>query len=313
VTETLPFVSVVVPVLNGEDTLADSLATLLRVDYPPERREVIIVDNGSTDRTPEILDRAPVRRLFEPRRGTAKARNLGIEASRGEIVAFTDADCLVTKGWLRALVAGFDGDEVGGVAGEILPFPPRTAAERHAARTRHLSPRRYLHRPELPFAVTANLAFRREVFDQVGLLDPEAPRGGECTDFCTRFFRGIGQRIVFAPRATVFHRHRSNTWELFRQQWNYGRGHAYLYEKYAAELPWTWRHRRQAWGDLARTAGALGTTGLRRATGRASRDDLEFHYFELVRKLASRLGFAWHRLGQRPAAAPMTGDDGPRR
>jgi glycosyltransferase involved in cell wall biosynthesis len=302
VTETLPFVSIVVPVLNGEITLEESLATLLRVDYPSDRREVIMVDNGSTDRTAEILRAAPVRYLFQPDRGTAKARNLGIEASQGEIVAFTDADCLVARGWLKALVAGFAEQVVGGVAGEIFPFPPRTAAERHAARTRHLAPERYLRRPQLPFAVTANLAFRSQVFDQVGLLDPEAPRGGECTDFCTRFLRQTGQRIELAPEAVVFHRHRSSTPELFRQQWNYGRGHAFLYRKYATELPWTWRQRRQAWGDLGRTAAALGVTGARCAAGRGSRRDLEFHFFELIRKLASRLGFVWHRLRQRQGA-----------
>jgi glycosyltransferase involved in cell wall biosynthesis len=292
----------VVPVLNGEHTLEESLTTLLSVDYPADRRELIMVDNGSTDGTAEILRAAPVRYLFEPERGTAKARNLGIEASRGEIVAFTDADCLVARGWLRALVGGFDDEQVGGVAGEIFPFPPRTAAERHAARTRALAPERYLNRPQLPFAVTANLAFRSEVFDQVGLLDPEAPRGGECTDFCTRFFRRTGQRLELVPQAVVFHRHRSSTRELFRQQWNYGRGHAFLYRKYSAELSWTWRQRRQAWGDVGRTAAALGTSGLRYASGRGRRDDLEFHFFELVRKLASRLGFVWHRLRQRQGA-----------
>jgi glycosyltransferase involved in cell wall biosynthesis len=298
-TETPPFVSVVVPVLNGERTVGESLGTLLRMEYPADRRELIVVDNGSTDRTGQIVRGAPVRYLFEPERGTAKARNLGIEASRGEIVAFTDADCLVSRGWLRELVAAFDGDRVGAVAGEIVPFPPRTAAERYAARSRHLSPQRYLRRPRLPFAVTANLAFRRETFGQVGLLDPDAPRGGECTDFCTRFLRQTGQRIELAPKAVVFHRHRSTTRELIRQQWNYGRGDAFLYGKYAAELPWTWRHRRQVWGDVARTAGALAATSVRRAAGRADPGDLEFEYLELVTKVASRLGFAWHRLDQR--------------
>jgi glycosyltransferase involved in cell wall biosynthesis len=296
---TAPFVSVVVPVLNGASTLDGCLAALTRVKYPSDRWELIVVDNASTDRTAEILHAAPVRYLFEARRGVARARNLGIQASRGEIVAFTDADCLVTSGWLQALVAGFDDDQVGAVAGEILPFPPSTGAERYAARIRHLSPQRYLSRPKLPFAVTANLAFRHEVFERVGLLDPESPRGGESTDFCTRFLRRTGQRIELAPRAVVFHRHRSNARELFRQQWSYGRGHAFLYRKYADELPWTWRHRRQAWSDLARTAGGLATTGLRRVTGRAATDDLEFQYFELLRKLASRLGFAWHRLLER--------------
>src|SRR5215217_7628534 len=195
----------------------------MRVEYPSDRWELIVVDNGSTDRTAEILRAAPVRYLLETRRGVARARNLGIQASLGEIVVFTDVDCLVTKEWLKALVAGFGDDQVGAVAGEILPFPPSTGAERYAAKIRHLSPQRYLTRPQLPFAVTANLAFRREVFQRVGLLDPESPRGGESTDFCTRFLRHTGQRIEFAPRAVVFHRHRSTARELFRQQWSYGR------------------------------------------------------------------------------------------
>jgi glycosyltransferase involved in cell wall biosynthesis len=300
--ERLPSVSVVVPVLNAEATIGDLLASIARLDYPPDRREVIVVDNGSSDGTSAVLDGAPVRRLFEPRRGTARARNRGIEASRGEIVAFTDADCVVTTGWLRALVEGFDGPGVGGVAGEILAFPPRTAAERHAARIRHLSPQRYLRRPLFPFAVTANLAFRREVFDRVGLLDPDSPRGGESTDFCTRFFRQTGLELKLASRAVVFHRHRATAADLFLQQWGYGRGHAYLYDKYRADIAWTWRQRVGAWGDVGSTAGKLAAAAGRRACRRGAQSDIEFHYFELIRKLGARLGFLWHRAS-RPASA----------
>jgi GT2 family glycosyltransferase len=295
----LPFVSVVVPVLDGEATIGDFLASLGRLDYPRDRREVVVVDNGSSDRTATLIRRAPVRYLFEGRRGTARARNRGIEASRGEIVAFTDADCVVTTGWLRALVAGFDDHRVGGVAGEILPFPPRTPAERYAARIRHLSPQRYLRRPTFPFAVTANLAFRREVFDRVGLLDPNSPRGGESTDFCTRFFRQTGLELKLAPRAVVFHRHRATAAELFRQQWGYGQGHAYLYEKYRAEIPWSWRQRLAAWRDLGASGGKLVAAGARRVSARAGREELDFLYFEFIRKLALRLGFAWHRGSRR--------------
>jgi len=211
-----PFVSIVIPVLNGERTIEGCLSSLLRMDYPVERREIIMVDNGSTDRTTEIIKSYPVKYLCEPRRGPSFARNRGIEESGGELVAFTDADCLVSTGWLRELVRGFETEGIGGVAGEILPFPPKTPSERYAARIRHLSPGRYLRRETFPFAVTANLAFLREIFEKVGLFDTTSPRGGESTDFCTRFFR-TGLRLHLAQKAVVFHRHRTTASGLFRQ------------------------------------------------------------------------------------------------
>ena len=134
-------------------------------------------------------------------------------------------------------------------------------AERYAARIRHLSPERYLRRPIFPFAVTANLAFRREVFDVVGLLDPRSPRGGESTDFCTRFFRGTGLELRLAPRAVVLHRHRATARELLQQQWSYGRGHAFLYIKYRDEIPWGWRQTASVYVDLLRTASTLPQPG----------------------------------------------------
>ena len=295
-TEEAVFVSVVIPVLDGERTIEGCLTAVLSGDYPAERREVLVVDNGSTDRTREIVARFPVRLLQEPTRGPARARNRAIESAQGDVVAFTDADCLPSTGWLRELVKPFAQPDVGGVAGEILPFPPRTPAERYAARIRHLSPQRYLRRPVFPFAVTANLAFRRAVFGRVGLLDPLAPRGGESTDFCTRFFRGTGQRLELAPRAVVLHRHRSSAGALFRQNWSYGRAHAYLYRKYRDELPWGREQRLQVYGDLARTTGRVAREGARYVARRDNREELEFCSFELLRKLALRLGFVRESL-----------------
>jgi glycosyltransferase involved in cell wall biosynthesis len=298
-TDRLPFVSVVIPVLNGEGHLSTCLDALHRMDYPAERHEILVVDNGSTDQTADVLRRYPVRALHEPRRGPARARNRGIAAARGDIVAFTDADCVPTTGWLREIVRGFSAGDVGGVAGEILPYPPKTPAEKYAARIRHLSPMRYMKREVFPFAVTANLAFRREVFERVGLLDVDSPRGGESTDFCTRFFRGTGQRLELAPHAIVFHRHRSTAWDLFRQQWGYGRGHAYLYIKYRDEIAWSWRETAKVYRDLARSAGSLVWSAMGYSAGRTGRNDLEFDYFEFLKKTALRLGFAREAFSRR--------------
>ena len=114
----LPFVSVIIPVLNGERTIRDCLVSLLRMDYPAGRRVILIVDNGSTDRTAEIIKGYPVHYLCEERRGAAAARNTGIQASSGAILAFTDADCVVSTGWASELVRGFEDEGVGGVEGE---------------------------------------------------------------------------------------------------------------------------------------------------------------------------------------------------
>jgi GT2 family glycosyltransferase len=293
-----PLVSVIIPVRNGADSIKSCLTSLMAADYPADRREIVVVDNGSTDGTAEIAQRFPVRYVTAfDRRGAPAARNAGIRVARGEILAFTDADCAVTKGWLRAIVQAFEAPEVGAVAGEILPYPPKTAAERYASRIRHLSPQKYLARPRLPFAVFANLAFRKTVFDRIGLLDEHLIQG-DSTDFCTRFVRGTGLKLAYVPQATVFHRHRATTWDFLTQQWNYGRGHALLYIKYREEIPWGWRQSVQAYRELGRAAGALVASGLRPTRENGRREEISFRYFELLKRIAERLGFIRQSLAE---------------
>jgi len=293
---TSPFVSVIIPVLNEERTIRECLTSLIKMDYPVERREILVVDNGSTDRTAEIVKSFPIQYLQEELRGSAAARNKGIKASRGEIVAFTDADCVVTTGWLWELVRAFDEEGVGGVAGEVVAYPPRTPAEWYAARVRHLSPQKYLSRPLLPFAAFANLSFRRDVFDRIGLLDETIPLG-ESTDFCTRLLQGTDLKLKYAPKALLFHRHRSTVWEFVRQQWKYGRGHAQLYIKYRREIPWGWRQSVLAYRELASAAWALAKSGLRYSF-KDGQEDFYFCYFEFLKKLAERLGFIRESLAR---------------
>lgn len=237
-----PFVSVIVPVLNGEGTIADCLTSLLKMDYPQERWEILVVDNGSTDRTAEIVQAYPVVLLREERRGAAAARNRGIEASRGEILAFTDADCVVSTGWLRELAQAFEDKSVAGVEGEIVAYPPRTAVERYAARIGSLSRNKRLSSAFPQYMITADVAFRREVFQRIGLFDTRFPgAGGEDVDFSWRFFWETDFKLRHASKAVVFHRHRLTSWELFTQRIGYGYARALLRAKYPGEVPWGWR------------------------------------------------------------------------
>jgi glycosyltransferase involved in cell wall biosynthesis len=285
-----PFVSIIVPALNEEQMIRDCLLSLVHLEYPKERREILVVDNGSTDRTAEIVSSFPVQYLYEKRIGPPAARNRGIGASKGELIAFTDADCIASRAWLSELVKAFEAKDVGAVAGEVVAYPTKTPAEWYAAKVRHLSPQKYLARPLLPFAAFANLAFRREVFDRIGPLDEDIP-WGESTDYCTRFFRESGLQLQFAPKALIFHRHRSTSREFFRQQVRYGRGHAMLYIKYRQEIPWGWRQSAQVNKDLMSAGWALMKTGLFRLLRGSSKEDLYFCYFEFLKKFAERIGF----------------------
>jgi glycosyltransferase involved in cell wall biosynthesis len=117
----LPFVSVIVPTYNRASLLKRLLESLREQTYPADKFEVLVVDDGSTDETPQVVEEfarsAPfaVRYFRQPRKGPAAARNLGIQQSRGEIVAFVDSDVTVAKDWLTNAVHYFLTDKVDGV------------------------------------------------------------------------------------------------------------------------------------------------------------------------------------------------------
>lgn len=298
--DTTPFVSVIVPVLNGERTIRDCLVSLRRMDYPSEGRELLVVDNGSTDRTADIIRAFPVRYVWEGRRGIPYARNRGIEASCGQIIAFTDADCVVSTGWLRELVQGFEDEGIGGVEGETVDYLPSTPVERYVARRRTHSYRfRRIGSQVSPYVITANVAFRREVFERIGFFDPRFV-GGSDVDLSWRFFQETDLTLRYNPRAIVFHRHR-RTWQgFFSQSVRVGRGIAVLRQKYPARLP---RGRRQeliAWLGLARSGLEAARAVIRYGVQGGSERELYDTWFTFLRRLGVRAGIlretmAWGR------------------
>jgi glycosyltransferase involved in cell wall biosynthesis len=290
-----PFVSVVVPVRNGDNTIGDCLASILACDFPEDRREVVVVDNGSSDGTADVARRFPVRYVTEPRRGHSHARNRGIQTARGEILAFTDADCTVAVNWLRELVSGFDDPSVFAVAGEMIAFPPTTPAERYVAMRRPS----YIHwggARARPWFYFGSAAVRREAFDRIGLFDPKFKGGCEDIDLVWRLGHDglvVGRR----SQAVVFHRHRTNPRQFFRQQLGTGGGEALLRRKYPGEMPWTWANELRAWRDIwgtgwsAAKAYAFG--------GSAGRRSMHFYFpfYDFIRKFAQRVGFLYGLVG----------------
>jgi GT2 family glycosyltransferase len=298
-----PFVSVIVAVRNGEREIGDCLTSLLRTDYPSDRREILVADFGSTDRTAELVQRYAVTYLGPAGPGVCDARNRGIEAGRGEILAFTDPDCVVSTRWLRELVQPFQRTAVGAVGGAILPYPGTTSVERFAARRRSHSQERPLAHPHRPFAMTPNAAFRREVFGRIGPFDTRFPGGGwEDADLCWRLARGTDLSLEYAPRAVVFHRYRNTASAFFVQHLRYGYGLALLRRKYRNELAWAVRDRLRAYGELGGAALGLGAAIIRSGSNGDRTTRLQTAYFGFLRHLGQRVGYllgAIHSEGNR--------------
>lgn len=243
--EFIPIVSVVVPVYNGETDLPDLIECLRSQTYPPHSVEYLLVDNKSRDRTSSILQTLSdaagkreinIRNLTENQiQSSYAARNQGIRASTGEIIAFTDADCRPETQWLENLVKPFADLEIGITCGEILALPGNTLLEKHAARDNTLSQKHTLAHPFCPYGQTANLAVRRLVLQQIGLFRPYLTSGGDA-DLCWRILRETSYKLYFAENAIVLHRHRSTIKQLQSQWYRYGESNKYLHELHGVDL-----------------------------------------------------------------------------
>lgn len=230
-------VSIIVPVLNGSATIHDMLTALFNQAGAPRNKEVIVVDNGSSDGTRDIVRRFDVTLLEEPKRGVSAARNRGLIYARGEICIYIDADTLPTRYWLREFVAPFLDPEVILVGGKIVSFKPETAAERYIEISGLYAPENSVTNPDLPFVCSGNLAVRRKAALVIGGWDEDLVRA-EDVDFSYRIIQKFSTRIRYQPGALIFHRNRNTDEGLKKQAWGYGYGAAVMYKRYPEKLEW---------------------------------------------------------------------------
>jgi GT2 family glycosyltransferase len=325
-----PLVSVVIPTHGRAAQLAACLDSVLATRYPAF--EVIAVDNAPPDDSTQrmVADRfgaeSRVTYLREERAGASLARNLGVQAARGEIVAFTDDDALVDPWWVSALVAGFaDDPRVGCVTGLTLPIdldtPAQQAFELYGGMTVGYQRRVYdlqEHRGDTAlypytagvFGASNNVAFRRGPFLERGGFDvslgPATPAfGAEDLDAFLWVVLG-GQRIRYEPRAVVRHEHRREFSELYWQVFTYSAGFVALLVK------WALADRRVA-ADLARRVPRLLPAALLAAHRGGAEANIGDYPSEL--RWLERLGFlygpvayvrsrVWHRGLVRTAGGP---------
>jgi GT2 family glycosyltransferase len=255
-------VSVIICTRDRPEQLAKCLKSLQGLSELPH--EIIVIDNASmTDRTRHLVATIPgVRYLQEPRPGLSVARNTGIRASAGDIVAFTDDDVMVHSDWITRLRQSFQHPKVMAMTGLVIPAALETEAQvafeidqgclsrdyrakifdqEFFQATRHMAV------PVWLIGAGANMAFRRQIFDLVGYFDERLGAGAAgCSEDSEFWYRVLAEGWVcrYEPTAAVFHHHRQDLDSLRRQMSHYMRGHvAALLIQFA---------RYKHWGNLRR-------------------------------------------------------------
>lgn len=233
--DVLPLVSVIVPVRDPDGGLFKLLDCLKAQTLEAERFEVIVIDDGSKVGIPDVLQQAYPQVCFMKQQpnGAYWARNTGVHASRGRILAFTDADCLPEPDWLAEGLAAM-GDEERLVAGrvDVLVDDPASVVQRYDARF-NLKQAFYVR--EIGFGVTANLFVPRAVYDRVGGFATQLYSGGDqrfCQDVAEH---GIG--IHYAENAAIRHPARRRRRELVGKTVRVAKGRAYAFPKAGYYFP----------------------------------------------------------------------------
>ena len=224
-----PKATVVVAAYNAASTLGECLASIRELNYPDY--ETIVVDDGSTDSTSEIASRSGVRAIRIEHNGLAAARNAGVGAASGEVVAFIDADARADRDWLYHLVETIERRDAAAAAGpNFAPAPGSARAAAMAAA------------PGLPREVRAgddrlaqlcgcNMAITKAALAKVGGFDPMFVTAGDDVDLSWRL-AASAETLAYAPGAVVIHERRATLGAYLRQQRGYGAGEGLLLRKY---------------------------------------------------------------------------------
>jgi glycosyltransferase involved in cell wall biosynthesis len=255
-------ISVIVPVYNTSQYLARTIEALLRQDYAPDQRELIFVDNGSTDDSLKILQSHTELKVFsEPERGSYMARNLGVKHAAGDILAFTDSDCYPLPGWLSAIAAALSEGPAGIVMGPRLPLTTRpdldliSEYENRKARSVFSS-----KDPLVYFGYTNNMAMRKSVMDRFGPFERRA-RGSD-TIFIRRVVDGMScEAVAYCEDMAVKHAELDSINTYYKKINTYGRSRQ-AYRHIIQVRPLSMTERLNVFWGVARKRGLVDTVNL---------------------------------------------------
>jgi glycosyltransferase involved in cell wall biosynthesis len=225
-----PKVSVVVATYNGARNIKTCLTALQKLNYP--NYEVIVIDDGSKDATPEIVACFPdVRCVRQENRGLSAARNAGINAATGEIVAFTDDDCRPDEDWLFYIIGDLLRTNYAAIGGHNF-LPPEDSWVAAAVMASPGGPAHVMMTDhEAEHIPGCNMVWYKWALESIGGFDPIYRKAGDDVDVCWRL-QQAGHKIGFSHSGFVWHYRRSTVRAYLKQQEGYGEAEALLIPKH---------------------------------------------------------------------------------
>ncbi len=229
-------ISIIIPAYNAGDKLKECLEALEKQSFPTEQYEIIVVDDGSTDATASIVKNYGVLYFYQDNKGPAAARNKGAEMSRGDIILFTDSDCVPDRDWIKEMFSSFQVPEVVGVKGAYKTsqraFWARFAQVEFQERYNLLLKNKYIDMID-----TYSAGYRKDVFLSAGGFDTSFPvPNNEDTDLSYRMSLN-NYKMVFNPNAVVWHLDHPDTLIKYMKL-KFWRGYwrMVVYQKYSGKI-----------------------------------------------------------------------------
>lgn len=230
-----PTISVIVPVFNAHLTLEACIKSLLEVDYPENRLELVFIDNNSFDGSLEILEKyaGKIKILKESKQGRAAASNTGIKNSAGEIIVFIDADCCADRLWLMNLVGSLISSAgIAVTGGRILSKVPCNFIEKYGEKIHDHD--KAINATHFPYVITMNMAIYKKIFFKIGLFDEDFIRSSD-SDFSLRLYAN-GYKIKYVHEAVITHQNEKTFTSLFREGFTHGCWRIKVLKKYSRFL-----------------------------------------------------------------------------
>lgn len=231
-----PSVSIIIPVRNRPEEIAACLESLIQIDYPSKKLEILVVDDNSTDQTPEVVSGFPVRLIpLKEHKQASYCRNLAAQEAQGEILAFIDSDCLAEPFWLKELVPAFKDQGLGAVGGVVEAFSGDKGLDRYEEVNSSLKIGAWFKRSRKEdrffYLPSCNLLVKRAIFLKLGGFREDLTVG-EDVDFCWRL-QDAGFHIEYRPQGKVYHKHRNSLRPFCRRRFEYGTSEPWLQRRHS--------------------------------------------------------------------------------
>lgn len=235
-------ISIVIPVYNEEKNIRDTLNSIY--DNTMKPLEIIVVDGGSTDLTVKIIndEYKDVKLFYNEKRTAAAGRNIGIKKASGDIIAFTDGDCIVDKNWIESISSFFDKNDVDGMRGKVCNAPPRNRIDKYwgelAWEKLMFFGNEIINIDEKNIRivlVTANCAYTKKLLNEINGFNEWFGNNAEDVDLCWRAIE-YGAKLKYNPEARIFSHNITTVCGVIKKSFRNGVSSSKLQKKYGSKF-----------------------------------------------------------------------------